>query len=136
MRSYVEKIKHKTTINNQEERQMVVSNQKGVTQAYITENDCLPPQEILDEMQQAIDNGEKCAIFLGSDWIKKFDEKPESSLKEYEYLVTNYPQIILTSTPRPDNSLSSTNLRNELLEAREAGDNNPYEITNIGESLV
>ena len=53
-----------------------------------------------------------------------------------EYLKEHYPEVILTSTQRPEKSYSSTELREKLIELHEEGDINPYEITNLGESLV
>lgn len=133
---YSETVKHKTPVFDQDTRAAIVAAQKGVSAVYLTDNDIKPPDEVLEIIDSALADDKSVAIFMGSDWTKKRDEKPQSSLDELEFLQQNYPEVVLTSTPRPDNSFSSTGLRENLIEARESGDNNPYEITNLGESLV
>ena len=133
---YSERMKNKTPVFSEETRKTLVEAQKGVTKTFITDNDVKPPQEVLEIMDEAIANGEKVAIFVGSDWTKHPDQKPQCSLDEMEFLKTHYPEVTITGTDRPEKSYSSTQLRNALIEAREGGDNNPYEITNLGESLV
>ena len=99
---YVHEEKHKpllahgrATISSQEDRVAAVGSIIGVEEAYLTENDILPPQWLLDKMQQAHESGERVAIAMGSDWFKHRERKSERSLAELEKLQTEYPFIEL-----------------------------------------
>ena len=75
--------------------------------------------------------GGKSVIFLGSDWLKKPNVKPQSSLEELNNLKQNYSEIVLTSLPREATENSSTNYREKGLER--LNDINPCEVIDFGE---
>ena len=58
-----------------------------------------------------------------------------NKIKELEDLKEYFPEITLTTTPRPtdEHRLSSSSIREQLIRSFEDGDTNPYEITNMGE---
>ena len=99
---YVHEDKHKpllahgrATISSQEDRVAAVGSIIGIEQAYLTENDILPPDWLLQKMTEAHEAGEKVAIALGSDWFKHPERKGEKSAAEFEILKTEYPFIEL-----------------------------------------
>ncbi len=131
--AYSQRVKHKTTINNEQDRLTILSGVRGITKVFITENDTLPPKEFLDKAQEITKNGGHVAIYLGSDWETKISEKPQSSLEELDYILQYYPEIILTSTNRTkEKTLSSTCLRKQLAEAKNR-DTIPLELTDLGD---
>ncbi|MBQ3047527.1 MAG: adenylyltransferase/cytidyltransferase family protein [Clostridia bacterium] len=133
---YSQVYKGKTPVYNQEERAAIIGAQKGVDAVYFTEYDIKPPKEVLNIVDNALEENKSVAIYMGSDWEQHLDQKPQSSLEELKFLKEHYPNVILTTTDRPEGSYSSTTLRSDLITLHESGDNNPYEITNLGESLV
>ena len=68
-------------------------------------------------------------------WRRKKSSKTLASIKELEDLKEDFPEITLTTTPRPtdEHRLSSSSIREQLIRSFEDGDTNPYEITNMGE---
>jgi len=132
---YVVLKKHKDPVVDEKERLFIVESQKGITGAYITDKDITPIDEILNEMESHIENDEKCAIFIGSDWFndEKLATKPASSLEELVNLKKDHPNIVLTTTPRPEQGMSSTSIRSQLVESINDPTANPYEVREFGE---
>lgn len=129
---YSLRVKNKLPINSQYDRLCILNGIRGVDKVYLTETDMLPPKEFLDKAQQVIKKGGKVAIYLESDWTNKLKEKPKSSLKEIQYILRKYPEIILTSTKREnEKTLSSSTLREKLKESK-TQENFPLEIQIIG----
>lgn len=132
---YIRRIKHKEPINNEQDRLRVIEGVRGIKKVFLTDNDMLPPSDFLAKAVKCMKKGGKVAIFLGSDWYNKYDEKPRKSLNEMRFVKSNYPDIIMTTTPRRnEKTMSSSVLRNKLIRAKER-DTFPLELREIGESL-
>ena len=133
---YSKRIKHKTTINNEKDRLKIVQGMRGITKVFITETDMFPPKEFLEKAKEITKNGGQVAVYLGSDWQTKLNEKPKSSLDELKVMLSDYPNIVLTSTNRTNEKvLSSTTLRKKLEEAKKR-DTLPLELTDLGDKYV
>ena len=129
---YSKRIKNKFPINDENDRLKVVSGVRGVYKVFLTDTDMLPPREFLDKAKEVIKNGGRVAIYLGSDWITKFDSKPKSSIDELNFIRKKYPKIFLTTTKREnEKTMSSTVLREQLIQSKEI-DTFPLELTMIG----
>jgi len=124
---YVRIVKNKTPVLDADERRTILKSIRGIEDVLFTEFDITPPEDILQLMEDAREDGYQCAIFMGSDWIEKADKKSERSLIEYDNLVANHPNIHLVSVPRGNSGRSSTNYKNRGLESKK--DTNPYEFT-------
>ncbi len=124
---YVRIVKNKTPVLDAAERRTILKSIRGIEDVLFTEFDITPPEDILQLMEDAREDGYQCAIFMGSDWIEKADKKSERSLNEYDKLVENHPNIHLVSVPRGNSGRSSTNYKNRGLESKK--DTNPYEFT-------
>lgn len=133
---YSKRVKHKTTINNEQDRLKVVQGMRGITKAFITDTDMFPPKEFLDRAEEIIKNNGQVAVYLGSDWQTKLNEKPKSSLDELKVMFSDHPEIVLTSTNRTkEKTLSSTTLRKKLEDAKKR-DTLPLELTDLGDRYV
>lgn len=133
---YSKRIKHKTTINDEQDRLKIVQGMRGISKVFITENDMLPPKEFLEKANNITKNGGQVAIYLGSDWETKLSQKPQSSLKEMEFILSHYPNIVLASTNRKnEKTLSSTTLRQQLINAKKVK-SLPLELTDLGDRYV
>ncbi len=131
---YVERVKHKTPVIGFKEREIILGSLRCVSSVVPTNADILPPENILTKMQQNCLDSQPCAIFLGSDWIKRPHTKCKESMEEFEHLVSDYPEIQLTSIPREDNSPSSTSLRQQGLDKFE--DFSHFELKDYGEQNI
>ncbi len=117
---YSRRVKHKETINNENDRLAIVSAFSGITNAFLTDNDMLPPEWFLNKAIDVLSRGGRVAIYLGSDWQAKINSKPDSSLKELNYIMANFPRIELASTHRTtEKSLSTTLLKEKLIRERD-----------------
>ena len=133
---YSKRVKHKTTINNEQDRLQIVQGMRGITKAFITDTDMFPPKEFLDRAEEIIKNNGQVAVYLGSDWQTKLNEKPKSSLDELKVMLSDHPEIVLTSTNRTkEQILSSTTLRKKLEDAKKR-DTLPLELTDLGDRYV
>ncbi len=133
---YSKRVKHKTTINNEQDRLQIVQGMRGITKAFITDTDMFPPKEFLDRAEEIIKNNGQVAVYLGSDWQTKLNEKPKSSLDELKVMFSDHPEIVLTSTNRTkEKILSSTTLRKKLEDAKKR-DTLPLELTDLGDRYV
>ena len=142
---YVNRVKHKSTINSEEERAETFRGLRGVSDVYITDNDILPNEAICNEMQEAIANGKRCAIVTGSDWANpaKRATKPESSLKEMEFIESTMPGVDVVAAPprgtkddfktNDGREMSSSNLKELLIAQKEAHLDLPVEIRELEE---
>jgi len=124
---YVRIIKGKDPVLEIGERTSILKSIRGIEDVILTEFDITPSTEILKAMQESIESGKQCAIFMGSDWVDKPSEKSERSLLEYYNLVARYPNIQLISIPRGTSGRSSTKYKDQGLKS--LGDVNPNEIT-------
>ena len=130
---YVRNIKNKEPVLNQDEREVVIGSLRNVFSVCVTDNDILPPPEAIALLEKNIKNGEKSAIFLGSDWINKPETKGQASLEELRILKEDFPEFVLESIPREkdqESTISSSNYRQQGLESLE--EINPLELTVIG----
>lgn len=124
---YVQTIKHKDPVLNADERQTILKSLRGIEDVVFTEFDIMPPENILNIMNKASMSGNSCAIFMGSDWMEKAEEKESRSIAEYEHLVEKYPNIHLVSVPRGNSGRSSTGFKQRGTESKD--EENPYEFT-------
>ena len=124
---YVRIIKKKNPVLNLDERKEILESIRGIEEVGVTEFDITPLSAVLAKMEEEIETGHKCAIFMGSDWLDKEKQKSERSLSEYDNLVSNYPEINLLSIPRGNSQRSSTNYKTQ--GENRLNDVNPYEIT-------
>lgn len=124
---YVEIIKNKKPVLDAEERQIILKSLRGIEGVLFTDFDITPPEDVLELMKKSSKNNQRCAIFMGSDWIEKANEKNSRSISEYDNLVENYPNIELISVPRGHSGRSSTNYKARGLEGKK--EQNPYEFT-------
>lgn len=92
--------KGKSPFSPLKDRLPTVAAFREVTQAYATDDDILPPPEVLQRMKEVNDLGGTCAIYVGSDWINHPEKKGEQSLAELEFIKENYPFIQFDTVPR------------------------------------
>ncbi len=117
---YSRRVKSKNTINNEQDRLSIVSALSGITKAFLTDTDMLPPDWFLENAVKVLSKGGRVAIYLGSDWQAKINSKPESSMKELDFVLANYPRIELASTHRTkEKSLSTTLLKERLIREKD-----------------
>ena len=92
--------KGKSPFSPLKDRLPTVAAFREVTAAYETDNDILPPPEVLERMREVHEQGGTCAIYVGSDWINHPERKGEQSRAELTEIQTNYPFIQLDTVPR------------------------------------
>lgn len=92
--------KGKSPFSPLKDRLPTVAAFREVTAAYETDDDILPPPEVLDRMREFHEQGGTCAIYVGSDWINHPERKGEKSLAELKYIRENCPFIQLDTIPR------------------------------------
>lgn len=92
--------KGKSPFSPLKDRLQTVAAFREVSEAYETDDDILPPPEVLQRMIEVNDLGGTCAIYVGSDWINHPERKGEKSLAELEFIKENYPFIQLDTVPR------------------------------------
>ena len=113
---YVKIRKNKDTVLKFDERKTILGGIIGVKDVVkADEYDITPPEDIMQLLEDATRLGSKCAIFLGSDWINKRETKSEESINEYNCLVEDHPNIVLTSIERKPGGRSSSSIRQEGL---------------------
>ena len=117
---YSLRVKNKATINNEKNRLAIISAFRGITKAFLTETDMLPPKWFFDKASEVLSRGGRVAIYLGSDWQAKIHSKPESSMQELNFVMANFPRIELASTHRTkEKSLSTTLLKEQLTREKD-----------------
>ena len=128
---YSQRVKGKYPVISCDERKYILYALRNTDKVVKTDCDITPPPEVLKHLVNVNKKGGKSVIFLGSDWLKKPNVKPQSSLEELNNLKQNYSEIVLTSLPREVTESSSTNYREKGLER--LNDINPCEVIDFGE---
>lgn len=124
---YVRIIKKKEPVLKLDERKTILESIRGIEEVAVTEFDIIPLSSVLASMGEEIKKGNRCAIFMGSDWLDPEKTKAPTSYTEYENLTSTDTGIELVSIPRGNSKRSSTNYKGKGLER--LNDQNPYEIT-------
>ncbi len=133
---YSRRVKNKNTINSELDRLAIVSAISGITKAFLTDTDMLPPDWFLDKADQVLSTGGRVAIYLGSDWQAKITSKPKSSMDELNFIMANYPRIELASTHRTNEKNLSTTLLKEKLIKEKSRKIVGTEFKDMGDSFV
>ena len=113
-----------------------MSHIRGITDAFLTDNDILPPEEVLEEMTKSFHSGGRVGIGLGSDWTNHPERKGPESLEEMAFLKENYPFIelvpCLDRSKEDEGKLSSSSLREVAIAREQAGVINNSTVTVFG----
>ena len=134
--NYVRTKKNKEPLTKEEDRLATMGYIRGVEKAFLTDNDILPPQEVLDEMTKVYASGGRVGIGLGSDWTNHPERKGLSSKAEMDFLKENYPFIELVPcidrTKEDEIKLSTSSLRDVAIAREQAGVINNSTVTIFG----
>ena len=134
--NYVRTRKGKEPLTPENDRLATMSHIRGITDAFLTDNDILPPQEVLDEMEKSFTAGGRVGIGLGSDWTNHPERKGPESLSELAFLKESYPFIELVPckdrSKEDETKLSSSSLREVAIAREQAGVINNSTVTVFG----
>lgn len=120
---YVETHKHKTPIDDEQDRLAFIGNMKGVDQSVLTDNVLLPPPEVLEEMRQVVENGGTAGVIVGSDVAKKPREELSEEVQQ-ELAVLDELGITIQLPGEREKGVSSTDFREHAERIKE------YDFTN------
>ena len=134
--NYVRTRKGKEPLTPENDRLATMSHIRGIEDAFLTDNDILPPQQVLDEMSRSFAEGGRVGIGLGSDWTNHPEKKGPESRAEMAFLKENYPFIelvpCLDRSKEDESKLSSSSLREVAIAREQAGVINNSTVTVFG----
>lgn len=126
---YVRTYKNKEPVLKENERKCILGAIRNIYKVVTTDYDILPPEEVVELFRDESQKGNKCAVFMGSDWILKPEVKGPESLKQLEILETMYDFIYRDYIPRGEKKRSTSGYSKEGLLRLE--DRNPNEVPKI-----
>ena len=115
-----------------QEKSILLSSLRNTHKVVESTAEVLPPQEILQQMQDAINMGSRCTVFIGADSGMGTEEMSEQTFNELDELQKQCPGVQLTYLPTIPTAESLQEIKLQGLERLR--DTNPYEAV-LGEEL-
>lgn len=112
--SYLKNEMHKAPINTDEERLTVIEGIRGVTRAFLTSSEIMPPKYFLKEAEKTLERGGSVAIYLNPKLKAKVKVMTKKIKREIYYIRHNYPKIKLVTIPKVKD-LVSKSFRNNVM---------------------